>query len=122
MQEKGLILCFTGHPFPVWIWTVDDASEDGSELKITTNMFAYDCLDPVRPETEADGEIYRCDTKDLEEVVCFLDLFHRELGIDQKNLAGYREDAEAFINTGNMYLWKDEKGRSVARCCIFILQ
>ena len=84
-DHERLILCFTGHPFPVWIWTADDASEEemekayrlaeenrlldgkhhfnikyslaehfirraaeeGSELKITTNMFAYDCLDPV---------------------------------------------------------------------------
>ena len=136
-DHERMIICFTGHPFPVWIWTADDASEeemekayqlaienrlltgkhhfnikyplaeyfirraavDGSELKITTNMFAYDCLDPVRPETEADGEIYRCEMKDLEEVVDFLDIFHKELGIDQKDILGYREDAEAFINT-----------------------
>ena len=153
-DHERMIICFTGHPFPVWIWTADDVSEeemekayqlalenrlltgkhhfnikyplaeyfirraavDGSELKITTNMFAYDCLDPVRPETEADGEIYRCEMKDLEEVVDFLDIFHKELGIDQKDILGYREDAEAFINTGNMYLWKDEQGRSVASC------
>ena len=153
-DHERLILCFTGHPFPVWIWTADDASEeemerayqlakgnmllaakchfnikyslaeyfikraveDGSELKIITNMFAYDCFDPVRPETEADGEIYRCELKDLEEVVNFLDNFHKEIGIDQKDLSGYREDAESFINTGNMYFWKNEQGRSAASC------
>ena len=90
-DHERLILCFTGHPFPVWIWTSDDAAEEemekayqlakenkllfgkhhfnikyslaeyfirraaeeGSELKIITNMFAYDCLDTVRPDTEA---------------------------------------------------------------------
>ena len=153
-DHERLIICFTGQPFPVWIWTADDASEeemekafklakenklldgkhhfnikyslaeyfikraaeDGSKLKITTNMFAYDCLEPVRPETEADGGIYRCEMKDLEEVVDFLNDFHNELKIDQKDISGYREDAEAFINTGNMYLWKDDTGRSVASC------
>ncbi len=79
-------------------------------------MFAYDCLDPVRPKTEADGEIYDCEMKDLEEVVYFLDIFNKELSIDQKDISGYREDAEAFINTGNMYLWKDKHGQSVASC------
>ena len=79
-------------------------------------MFAYDCLDPVRPKTEADGEIYCCEMKDLEELVDFLDSFHKELSIDQKDISGYREDAEAFINTGNMYLWKDKQGQSVASC------
>ena len=153
-DHERLILCFTGHPFPVWIWTADDASgeemerayqlakenkllagehhfnikyslaeyfirraaEDGSEFRISTNMYAYDCIDPIRPETEADGEIYCCEMKDLEEVVYFLDIFHKELSIDQKDISGYREDAEAFINTGNMYLWKDKQGQSVASC------
>ena len=92
------------------------AAEDGSELKITTNMYAYDCLDPVRPEKEADGEIYHCVMKDVEEVVNFLDNFHKEIGIDKKDINGYRADAESFINTGNMYLWKDEQGRSAASC------
>jgi hypothetical protein len=153
-DHERLILCFTGHPFPVWIWTADDASgeemerayqlakenkllagehhfnikyslaeyfirraaEDGSEFKISTNMYAYDCIDPIRPETEADGGIYRCEMKDIEELVDFLDSFHKELCIDQKDLHGYRKDAEAFINTGNMYLWKNGQGSSVASC------
>ena len=153
-DHERMILCFTGHPFPVWIWTADDASEeemektyqlaienrllagehhfnikyslaeyfirraaeDGSELKISTNMYAYDCLNPVKPKIEAEGEIYRCEMKDLEEVVEFLAVFHEEIGIDQKDNNGYRADAESFIKTGNMYLWKDEKGRSVASC------
>ena len=89
------------------------AAEEGSELKIITNMFAYDCLVPVRPDTEADGGIHCCEMEDLEELVDFLDRFHKELSIDQKDISGYREDAEEFIRTGNMYLWKDEQGRNV---------
>ena len=30
-DHERLILCFTGHPFPVWIWTADDASEEEME-------------------------------------------------------------------------------------------
>ena len=26
-DHERLIICYTGHPFPVWIWTPDDASE-----------------------------------------------------------------------------------------------
>ena len=33
------------------------ADEDGIRMKISQNMFAYDCPDPVKPETEADGTI-----------------------------------------------------------------
>ena len=153
-DHDRLILCFTGQPFPVWIWTPDDASEeemerayllakdnrlltgdyrfnvkyaladhftkraaeDGLKMIVSTNMFAYDCLDPIRPEKETDGGIYRCEMKDLEEVVTFLDMFHKEVGIDQKDIHGYRKDAEEFIRSGNMYLWKDAQGNSAASC------
>ncbi|MBP3206306.1 MAG: GNAT family N-acetyltransferase [Lachnospiraceae bacterium] len=153
-DHERLIICFTGHPFPVWIWTPDDASkeemekayqvakenllltggyrfnvkyelaeyfieraaQDGNKIEISINMFAYDCLNPIKPEKKADGRIHRCTIGDLEELVVFMDLFHKEIGIDQKEIAGYRTDAEAFINSGNMYFWKDEQGNNVASC------
>ena len=154
-DHEKLIICFTRSlPFPVWIWTPEDASKDdmakayrilkengflsgeyrfnvkyalaeflmkmaaeeGNKMAISTNMFAYDCLNPVEPERKAEGGIYCCESKDIEEVAVFSDMFHKELGIDQKDEQGYREDAEAFINSGNMYLWKDEQGNSVASC------
>ena len=31
-DHEKLIMCFTGQPFPVWIWTPDDASEADMEL------------------------------------------------------------------------------------------
>ena len=134
-DHERLIICFSERPFPVWIWTPDDASEeemerayqlagenglvtgehhfnmkynlaehfirraarDGLKMKLLVNMFAYDCPEPVRPEAEADGEIYRCEMRDVEELVSFLEMFHNEIGIDQKDAAGYRADAEAFI-------------------------
>ena len=153
-DHERLIICFTGKPFPVWIWTADDASEsemekayqlakeeslldgdnqfnvkyrladyfikraaeDGKELAVTTNMNAYDCVNPVRPEKEADGGVYRCTPGDLEELVVFLDLFHREIGINQKSIEGYREDAKEHIKSGHMYFWKNEQGKTVASC------
>lgn len=153
-DHERLIICFSGNPFPIWIWTPDDASEaekekayqiaseysllngeyrinlkydlamffieraaaDGKTLSISINMFAYDCRNPVKPTRIADGLIHRCSREDLDELVDFLDLFHREVGIDQKDREGYRMDAEEFINTGNMFLWKDEQGNNVASC------
>lgn len=153
-DHERLIICFTGNPFPIWIWTSDDVSEaemertyqivsehsllngeyrfnlkydlakyfieraavDGKALSISLNMLAYDCLNPVKPTTIADGSIHRCGSEDLDELVDFLDLFHKEVGIDQKDRDGYRMDAEAHINAGNMYLWKNEQGHNVASC------
>lgn len=153
-DHERLIICFTEHPFPVWIWTPDDASEaemerayqfvsehsllngeyrfnlkydlaeffieraaaDGKKLSVCMNMFAYDCRNPVKPYKTADGSIHRCSSEDLDELVDFIDSFQKEIGIDQKDRDGYRIDAEAFINTGNTFLWKNEQGNNVASC------
>ena len=153
-DHENVIICYTGEPYPVWIWTADGASEaimetayrlaagnglvqkgqrfnikydlaeymirraaeDGREFSVSTNMFAYDCPDPVAPEVKADGGIHHCTAEDLDELTDFLDLFHREIGIDRKDAAGYRADAQAYIGSGNMYLWKNGQGISVASC------
>ncbi len=153
-NHENLIICYTGEPYPVWIWTADGASagimenayrlaaengfvnsgqrfnvkydlaeymirraaEDGKECSVLTNMFAYDCPEPVAPFVKADGDLHRCTAEDLDELVAFLDVFHQEIGIDQKNAAGYRADAQAFIDSGNMFLWKNARGISVASC------
>lgn len=153
-DHERLIICFTNHPFPVWIWTPDDvteyemeeiyklakendllsgeyrfnvkyslaeyfikmAAEEGITLSISINMYAYDCLEPIEPEIKAEGAIHRCDMNDVEELVAFLEMFHNEVGIDQKDVQGYRIDAEAFIRSGNMYFWKDNQGNNVASC------
>lgn len=115
-----MIICFTSKPFPIWIWTPDDAPReemerayqivaehsllngeyrcnlkydlakyfiekaavDGKTLSISINMFAYDCQNPVEPTKIADGSIYQCSSEDLDELVDFMDLFHKEIGID----------------------------------------
>ena len=153
-DHRSLIICYTGHPYPVWIWTADGASaetmeyayrlaaehallqegcrfnvkyelaeylirraaEDGRKLSVVTNMFAYDCPDPIQPAVTADGAIHRCTEEDLGEVTEFLDLIHREIGIDQKDTAGYRADAEKMIASGKMYFWRNRQGKHVASC------
>ena len=92
------------------------AAEEGKELYISTNMFAYDCREPVAPSVKADGNIHRCTAEDLDELTEFLDVFHQEIGIDRKDAAGYRADAQEFIDSGNMFLWKNAQGVSVASC------
>lgn len=153
-DHERLILCFTSKPFPIWIWTPDDASReemerayqiatehsllngeyrfnlkydlakffiekaalDGKTLSIFINMFAYDCRNLIEPTKIADGSTHRCSSEDLDELVDFMDLFYKETGIAQKDRDGYRMDAEEFINTGNMFLWKDEQGNHVTSC------
>ncbi len=70
----------------------------------------------VPPSIEADGNIYRCDMGDLDEVVEFLDRFHQDVGADQRDYTSYRNDAQLFIRDANMYFWKNKRGISVASC------
>ena len=153
-DHERLIICYTSKPFPIWIWTPDDASKeemkkayqiaaehsffngeyrfnlkydlakffiekaaaDGKTLSVFTNMFAYDCQNLIEPTKIADGSIHQCSSEDLDELVEFMDMFYKEVGIVQKDRDGYRMDAEAFINTGNMFLWQNEQGTNVASC------
>lgn len=153
-DHERLILCYSDHPYPVWIWTSDDASfeemekawqlsednglletgysfnmkyglaeyfikraaQEGKQMHVSMNMFAYDCPEPIPPVEAADGEIHRCTWEDLEELMRFMDRFAREVEIDQKDMESYREDARLSIACRNTYFWKDGEGRNVA-CC-----
>ena len=153
-DHERLIVCFTCSPYPVWIWTLDGASQDDMErayqlakehsllngehrfnlkydlahyfikravadnikLSVTVNMYAYDCHKLIKPSVEADGAVHRCCSEDIDVLVDFLDLFHKETQIDQQNRDSYRLRAEAHINEGTTYFWKDKHGENVASC------
>lgn len=97
---------------------IQRAAAEGKRLALSLNMYAYDCRVLVEPTVIADGSVHQCSGEDLEELVDFMERLNQETGIDQKDREDYRPEAETFINTGNMYFWKDEHGNSVA-CCKF---
>ena len=97
-------------------YMIHRSEEDGKGLSVSTNMFAYDCPAPVEPSIKVDGSLHRCTGEDLDVLMEFLDTFHQEIGIDRKDAAGYRTDAQAYIDSGNMYLWKNREGNPVASC------
>ena len=153
-DHERLIVCHTGNPFPTWVWTADDATdeekekayklamenspaeeghtynikyslaeyfmkraaEDGKNLKITTNMFAYDCPEPKAPESEIDGELHQCTEEDIDMLVEFMDMFHNTVGIDKQSLDVYRENAKEGVKFGSLYFWKNAEGKPVAGC------
>ena len=118
IKENGLLT--EGHTFNIKYELADyfikRASEDAKDLSISTNMFAYDCPNPIEPDTEADGELHRCVEEDIDEVVEFMDLFHNEIGIDQESLEVYRHNAKEAIKYGSLFLWKNAEGRNVSSC------
>ncbi len=153
-DHTELMLCYTESPYPVWIWTPDNASdwimenayrlaeehsllqsgqrfnvkydlaehfvkraaESGRKITISTNMLAYDCPEPVKPDAQADGSIYSCTDKDTDELAEIISLFHKEIGADEEDMSAYRERAKDFISAGNMFFWKNSDGITAASC------
>ena len=92
------------------------ASENALPLSITTNMFTYDCPNPIKPHVQVDGELHRCAAEDIDEMIEFMNLFHRETGVDQDSIEAYRRKAEEAIRSGSHFLWRNAEGRHVAIC------
>ena len=153
-DHKRMIICFTGQPYPVWIWTPDGASEDeferayqlakelnvmdgehrfnikyelaeyfmdrakkdGLDLKITTNLFAYDCPSPIAPSSVVDGKIHQCTKEDFDIMVDFFDMFHEAVGIDKESRETYRTYAENDIGKGSLYVWETKDGEYASSC------
>lgn len=155
-DHKRLLICHSNDPFPVWIWTADDvteeekskayalikendllterhtfnlkydlsdyliqrASEDAKTLSISTNMFAYDCPNPLEPLTRVDGELHRCAAEDIDDLIDFMDLFHKETGIDQEGVEAYRKKGEEAIRRRNHFFWRNAEGKNVSVCSL----
>ena len=153
-DHERLIICFSTEPFPTWIWTADDATEeemekayqivaennlmdkqhnfnikyeladyfikralkDGIHLSLITNLFAYDCPNPIKPDKVAEGEICKCEMKDKDELADLIEMFHNETRVDQMDRKGCLEHAEFKIKEGKTYFWKDNQGNHVATC------
>ena len=92
------------------------SSEDAAALSVKTNMFAYDCPNLIEPHRWADGSLHRCVPEDIDELVAFMDLFHKETGIDQDSLEAYRRKAEEAISCGRYFIWRNKEGKSVSVC------
>ena len=153
-DHERVIICFTGQPFPVWIWTPEDLPEkdkkkiyklvkehsfldgkhrfnlkynlaeffikktfeEGKRMAILMNMFAYQCKELIEPEKRADGNIHRCGINDIDKLADFIRLFDRELNTGRKEKESYLSDASRLVETGNMFLWRNARGESVASC------
>lgn len=153
-DHKRVIICFTGQPFPVWIWTSEDLSEkekkkiyevvkeqsllngkyrfnlkynlaeffiktafeEGKQMAILMNMFAYEGKDLIEPAKRADGNIHHCGINDIYELAEFISLFNRELKTNKNGKEGCLSDASRLIETGNVFLWRNAQGESVASC------
>lgn len=88
-DHERCIICFSTEPYPTWIWTAEDITQ------------------PIAPSEMAEGEIYKCEEKDREELAEFAEMFHDETGIGRMDKEGYLKYAEEKIADGRTFFWKD---------------
>lgn len=119
-RENGLLT--KGHTFNLKYdlaeHFISKSSEDTVALSVKTNMFAYDCPSLIKPHIRAEGELHRCAPEDIDELVELMDLFHKEIGVDQDSPEAYRRKAEEAIRSGSHFLWRNAEGRNAAVCCV----
>lgn len=98
---------------------ISKAKEQGINVEITTNMFAYDCPNPLAPENEAVGHIHLCTWDDLEEAAELIKMFHEEAAVDRSDDNGYLNKAKNHIKSSHLFFWKDNFNQTVA-CCSYV--
>lgn len=91
------------------------AREQGQAIRITTNMLAYDCPDPIAPAQPAPGHLHRCTQEDAEAVAMMIYEFHTSVSDDRFDMATCRQIAAHHV-AGHFYFWKDAANEVVA-CC-----
>lgn len=92
------------------------AKQEGLEIRIATNMFAYDCPAPIAPETPADGQLHLCTMADADEAAQMIYEFHEAVAADRQKLDRCRMLAERHISHQGFFFWQNASGEAVA-CC-----
>ena len=94
------------------------AAESGMTVGISTNMYAYDCPSPIRPDIAADGELYCCTADDAEEAAATMPYFYTEIGSEAPPPEFCIEKAKSYIAENSFFFWKNSSGKTVA-CCSY---
>lgn len=94
----------------------DKNSKEMPPLGITMNLCTYDCQLLKSPGKKIDGTMSLSRNEDLEDVAYDLWRFKEETGVDREDITVCRSKAEALIQQGNLYLWRNEQGDNVAMC------
>lgn len=97
---------------------IQKAKAQGLNAGISMNLMAYDCPDPIPPTHHADGNIYCCTEKDVEEAAWMIGGFHIAINDGPTEEAYCRGKAEEHIAANAFFFWKNAQGKTVA-CCSY---
>lgn len=92
------------------------AQQNGLNVRIATNMFAYDCPCPIAPDKPTDGHLHTCTAADTDEAARMIYEFHDAIAAGQQSLDRCRMKAEQHISRGEFFFWRNAVGETAA-CC-----
>lgn len=93
---------------------IAQAQATGTAARIATNMYAYDCPQPVSPTLSTDGDFHICTADDVDEAAEMIYQFHDAVHADRMSLENCRLLALQRIETGSFFFWKNAGGETVA--------
>lgn len=141
---ENYIICYSEKPYPVWLWTKEDISDDSlneaikiltskyplsegftynmrkqitdkiPNSNIETSMISY-VLNELNDIDYADGKLVKASIDDLEILTDYMKAFHKEIHLDLlDNLDEYREKALNRLQTRECYFFENSEGEKVA--------
>ena len=97
---------------------IEKGWQEGLNVGITMQLYAYDCPKPIKPTVPPDGHLHRCTADDVDQIADLLPQFYEEIGDETPPLEDLLQKARDYVSAGAFYFWKDGQGRTVA-CCSY---
>ena len=97
---------------------IQRAGEAGMRLGYAQRLFAYDCPDPIAPDEQTDGGLHVCTPADAAEAAGLIARFSADIGEAAPDPARCLEKAQAYIDAGAFFFWKNGRGETAA-CCSY---
>ena len=97
---------------------IEKARQVGLKAGVSMELFAYDCPHPVAPDCPAEGFLYPCTLKDVQEAAALMPAFQAEIGNVPRTPDDCESAARDAIQRKAFFFWKNAAGKTVA-CCSY---
>ena len=101
-----------GYDFAYYL--IKKSCDDDIAMRISMNMHAYRCLNPIQPHKRAAGSCVMATNDDIELAANFELFFHNDTGIEKLSMKECIDKVSELIESNRLFFWCDENGEKVA--------
>lgn len=95
-------------------YVIKRSCDDGITVRISMNMLAYRCLNPIPPHKKAAGSCVLATNSDIELAANFEYIFHNDTGIEKLSMKECVDKVSELIESNRLFFWCDENWEKVA--------